>query len=503
MRALRAPIPRQAASDPIPTPARRVPVREVLREPGRPLQRGVRSRLEEAFDRSLADVRVHTGPAAGRTARALGASAWTLGAHVAFAPGRYVPGTRRGDELLAHELTHVVQQGEEGRRAAATGGDIRVAPSGSRGESEAKAMAGRVWGGVDPPTPISPGPAEVQRNDDEAPIESEREVRPRATLRPDLFELTLEVLEGRHRIEIEGGTTQPLNLLGRTLPGIPPSRLSAALRYENRCNEAFQGAVVDFEQRQRAGGPLLDLGENPWEVGARLRFRSGSVLFEPGGRLGFEGSTFDSALFTLTITRGVSTRIPTECITPQREPEAPAPEPEQEPGLGPRTDEPGTPASEPPTGPTEPVRLSPVMLNFFYDSHLLRPESHDPFQRVTSILSEIPRLQVHLVGHTSLEGSEEYNLRLGQRRADAIRDRLVLAGVDRSRIRTFSLGEAVPAEPEPAVSGRSLLPAVEEVRTRNRRVEVIFLDPRGEVASSTPPTTLRTPGPLGSGSERP
>ena len=58
----------------------------------------------------FADVRVHTGPSADASAAALGAQAYTVGNHIVFGTGRYMPRTGEGKKLLAHELTHVLQQ---------------------------------------------------------------------------------------------------------------------------------------------------------------------------------------------------------------------------------------------------------------------------------------------------------------------------------------------------------------------------------------------------------
>jgi len=73
---------------------------------GRPLHRRIRAQMEEFLDADFSEVRVHEGPVAKR----MGALAFTQGETVHFAPGRYDPATREGVELLAHELTHVVQQ---------------------------------------------------------------------------------------------------------------------------------------------------------------------------------------------------------------------------------------------------------------------------------------------------------------------------------------------------------------------------------------------------------
>lgn len=56
-------------------------------------------------------MRVHTNAKAAESTRALNAKAYTVGQHIAFGRGQYVPQTVDGRHLLAHELTHVVQQG--------------------------------------------------------------------------------------------------------------------------------------------------------------------------------------------------------------------------------------------------------------------------------------------------------------------------------------------------------------------------------------------------------
>jgi uncharacterized protein DUF4157 len=70
--------------------------------------------MEQRFGRDFSRVRIHTGAEASATARALQAAALTHGTDILFAAGSYAPGTSRGRELLAHELTHVVQQERSG-----------------------------------------------------------------------------------------------------------------------------------------------------------------------------------------------------------------------------------------------------------------------------------------------------------------------------------------------------------------------------------------------------
>lgn len=91
-------------------------VRDGVRGGGKPLPRDARSGFEARFGADFSDVRVHTGPAADEATRSINAAAFTLGTDIAFADGKYNPGSNEGDEILAHELTHVVQQGDAASR---------------------------------------------------------------------------------------------------------------------------------------------------------------------------------------------------------------------------------------------------------------------------------------------------------------------------------------------------------------------------------------------------
>jgi hypothetical protein len=79
---------------------------------GRPLDTGVRSHMESAFGYDFSRVRVHTDSGAAGVANNLKARAFTLGRDIAFGSGEYAPGSLIGDALIAHELAHVVQQGD-------------------------------------------------------------------------------------------------------------------------------------------------------------------------------------------------------------------------------------------------------------------------------------------------------------------------------------------------------------------------------------------------------
>jgi hypothetical protein len=85
-------------------------VHQVLGSSGQPLDAATRAYFEPRFGRDFSEVRVHLGTSAERSAQEIGANAYTSGHNIVFAAGRFAPGTDEGRLLLAHELTHVVQQ---------------------------------------------------------------------------------------------------------------------------------------------------------------------------------------------------------------------------------------------------------------------------------------------------------------------------------------------------------------------------------------------------------
>ncbi len=108
-------------------------VDSALRSPGHALDADARAFFEPRFGHDFSPVRVHTGAAAGRSATDLGAEAYTVGRDIVFGAGRFAPGTHEGRRLLAHELTHVVQQSGGGGPQLSTSTLARVQRSCSDG----------------------------------------------------------------------------------------------------------------------------------------------------------------------------------------------------------------------------------------------------------------------------------------------------------------------------------------------------------------------------------
>lgn len=138
-------------------------VHDVLRSPGHPLDGATRAFMESRFGHDFNRVRVHTDGRAAESARAVNALAFTAGHDVVFGAGRYAPQTDQGFRLLAHELTHVVQQRDGVRLRGRVGepGDAyerqadEVADWVARGKS-AEGLIRRPPGASPSPEPVRP-----------------------------------------------------------------------------------------------------------------------------------------------------------------------------------------------------------------------------------------------------------------------------------------------------------------------------------------------------------
>ncbi len=85
-------------------------VDQVMASTGSPMPQDCRQDMEQRFGHDFSQVRIHTGTMAQQSAQEINAHAYTTGNNIVFGPGQFSPGTRVGKHLLAHELTHVIQQ---------------------------------------------------------------------------------------------------------------------------------------------------------------------------------------------------------------------------------------------------------------------------------------------------------------------------------------------------------------------------------------------------------
>lgn len=124
-------VAQQIVSGPMPGrtgPVPRPPGVAGSRGGGAPLSPALRGFFEPRFGQGLGHVRLHADAAAAREARSLRARAFTRGADISFAAGQYDPASAAGQRLLAHELTHTLQQGGAPSLRPATPGLVQRAP---------------------------------------------------------------------------------------------------------------------------------------------------------------------------------------------------------------------------------------------------------------------------------------------------------------------------------------------------------------------------------------
>ncbi|MDY7091998.1 MAG: DUF4157 domain-containing protein [Acidobacteriota bacterium] len=151
---------------------------------GKPMEAGSRRTMEKLFQRDLSAVRIHADRRAAASANEVGARAFAVGRHLVFAPEHYRPRSPEGRSLLAHELTHAVQQGFREWRPGSS-----LPFDGQDGAQDgAEAQARRVAGGR----------------------VAARRVEP------------LPVLSSAPRLQRERGTPVPPDPTCHELPGVPP-----------------------------------------------------------------------------------------------------------------------------------------------------------------------------------------------------------------------------------------------------------------------------------------
>ncbi|HNH47335.1 MAG TPA: peptidoglycan-associated lipoprotein Pal [Myxococcota bacterium] len=128
---------------------------------------------------------------------------------------------------------------------------------------------------------------------------------------------------------------------------------------------------------------------------------------------------------------------------------------------------PPAPEVAPPPPPPPPAPPAPpqafVRVYFDYDSAVLSAEAKRGLDANLQLLKEYPELRLEVQGHCDERGSTEYNLALGDRRANAVRKYLKAAGIAASRVKIISYGEERPLRP-----GES-----EDSWSQNRRAEFV------------------------------
>jgi len=138
--------------------------------------------------------------------------------------------------------------------------------------------------------------------------------------------------------------------------------------------------------------------------------------------------------------------------------------PPPDPGVKAPTGGTAQPPAAPPVTPPPPPQRPPVTtddpnklltdrvarmserVHFDYNESAIRTDDNARLDAKAALLKQFPTVRIRITGHADERGSDQYNIALGKRRADAAKDYLVRVGIDASRIETSSLGREVPAD---------------------------------------------------------
>lgn len=255
---------------------------ETSRAQGRPLPTPLRRGFESRFGSDFGGVRVVTGDGAARLNDSLNARAFTVGNHIWFGRGEYRPESPSGQRLLAHELTHTLQQ-DAASHALHTA--LRVGSASDPAEAEADRVADAVMQGGTPDVVRRHGPAlRRQKKDcavDRLPgdgnmlsvtcgsekyqvtfsvdLTKEDETRVKGTPGIDFSRMRfeLEVCRGKTRVRVTPSVDVPAKLkdmAGNIIKGSPildKLTLNPAVKVEVDISDTFSGSIE--------GGPIVDV----------------------------------------------------------------------------------------------------------------------------------------------------------------------------------------------------------------------------------------------------
>jgi outer membrane protein OmpA-like peptidoglycan-associated protein len=207
------------------------------------------------------------------------------------------------------------------------------------------------------------------------------------------------------------------------------------------------------------------LGASLMATGVVTAYAAEAPFYNPRNAASPTGFTIGYELFR-TIGCPGRELLGTPCpVPPPPAPVVAAPEPVAAP-LAPAAPIVAAPEPAPLAPVAEPVPVATLVLegvNFDFDKAVIRPQDYPILDQNIVALKEWGDVEVEVEGHTCSIGTEEYNLGLSQRRAEAVRNYLVSKGVSADRLTVRGYGES-----RPAVSN-----ATREGRAQNRRVELV------------------------------
>jgi hypothetical protein len=290
-------------------------VHEMLRSPGQPLDPATRAFMEPRLGYDFSKVRIHADAAAAQSARDVDALAYAVGHDVVFGAGQFAPGTYEGRQLIAHELVHVMQQGEAERR-------LWRAPC----RSGAQCQAATPGDPADFAKKVEKDARDREAAQAAAPIGSaEAGKRARRGERAVHFETLLTSHGIPLRTEVGGffvDPARPPDVLGTVRcrffpggsPGTPPAPedkfcVMLAAEVEDEAKSLVTNAPLSDKQRQRLAS-LLAIGSHEMQHATFDQSRADvAELARGSGRAGRPECTLDTVLAAPTTVGDVLSEI--------------------------------------------------------------------------------------------------------------------------------------------------------------------------------------------------
>jgi len=454
------------------TPVDAVPapptVHEALRSPGRPLDPEVRAFMEPRFGHDFSQVRLHSDTAAAESARALNAHAYTLGQDIVFGSDKFAPATKEGARLLAHELTHVVQQGQGAQQIQRDDKGAGDDPEFATGEEVEKALvnylktAWEVQGGrelqvdEDVKTAVSKlagivaiDPNDLRRMSIEDFAKRVREVLgekiPRRQM-VHLFKLPEKKrTPSKTRLEkTKEEAKKKLDEVGKRPEDVrPPSGQAYPPGGEPKMGGETQGQHTSPPVPVDPVGDVIDKG-----TGGSIGKNPPPSRPQGTTATNQESGTQDASIFGRRRREG-----PTGPFL--RSPGPAAPTTDLGEGL----------AKE--ASPRVAAAIGSVTIDGFVTGKEDIPAGKtdrliSTAKIIVALLKQYPASTIRVTGHTDAVGKEDDNQGLGQRRADSAQAFLVGQGIPAEAIRTQTAGAT------------QLLVDTKSAEPKNRRVEILF-----------------------------
>ena len=427
-------------------------VNEVLRTSGQPLDQASRGFMEPRFGRDFSSVRLHTDTLAADSARSVNARAYTVGNHIVFGNDFYNTSSRDGRRLIAHELTHTIQQRGLASTAPQAQG-IRVSEPGDHFEREADAVAERVSLGEklqsDNFTQAGPAGGGVHRLFLQRD-EGDGDPKPSEQKKPDEPWIPMPVFD-----EFDPMVIAP------DVPGVP---------------DIIKGQKVALSDLKKALDVLRGKqkgGSNSKNICDRI---PGMEIAELGKFAGQCCTKFKRdeehcctwrrlALNSYRCCKKDEVLLPSNyCFKPQIVVQPP-----------PTPSTPKAPDATPvPEFELKVPRIrfgtiqSTTIDKFALNSATIPAAYEKDLDHLAGLLKIYKDAEIHIEGHTDSSATEELNQPLSDKRADAVKKALVKRGVKTTKMTVVGFGESQLRHPAEST---------EEEKAANRRVDVWFYTP--------------------------